>query len=1202
VNLRTLLVQSLLHHWRANLAVLLGVIVGAATLTGALVVGDSLRGSLADLTLDRLGDTRYALVSERFFRGELANELSAALKDRRDVQAIAPAILLRGSVVRRGPDGSLLRRAGRVQIAAVDDRFWELFNRNPPANWADGVVVNQALADELNIAAGGSLETQFERPQALPSDSIVGRPVDDSGQGLEGGLRLTERVVTAVLPMQGPGRFSLNAQQQQPLILYVPLDTMQIALRDSLSLRNAANAILVSCPPADEASAKERLSALTTILNGLARPEDVGLTLRPDLTGTRYLAVESRRMLLEPGVVRAVDELAREKGWETRPTLTYLVNLLLDETLLRLDLASAVAAHAGGDMMSALLVGRAASAYTPYLTVTVLDPTERAPWGPFWNTAGDLVNQPPLDNTIYLTEDAARDLWHFERSPHPRLHYFVESEGWLLKERAENLALAGVIALRDAAADPVLTPDFPGIKGKKVPSDWKPPFPRSQWHPSWFRRSDELYWERHQATPRGYVSLGTARSLGWVSRHGDWTSIRVALPEPAKRVDAFWADLKGKLPPEKLGLQFRDVRAEGLAATRSGTSEMFGWLFLGFSFFLILSGAMLVGLLFRLGVERRSREIGLLVALGYTQRTVRRLLLTEGIVIAVLGALLGLVLAVGYAAILLQWLNRAWAGALQTTFLRLHVASADPAFGPLPYPSLVLGFALSVGIAIVAILLGLRGLRHASPRALLSGQASSENEPMTPEPGGWGRWVALGCLVAAVALAIVSFFVPQPAAAPLFFGSGATLLAAGIVAATRWLRSARGYAIAGQGAAALARFGLRNTSRNPMRSSLTLGLLASATFLIVAVESFRKGDDGNHASGTGGFVFLAEADVPLRPPPDNLGNWRALVPGRPREQEAGWNALRNAGYWIYSFYLRPGDDVSCLNLYEPQQPRVLGVPRDTLRAERFHLLGIDQPSHAEQANPWLVLERQLRGEVPVVADNHTAQWVLKKGVGDAWQITDDRGEPVTLRLVALVQDSIFQSELLMSETNFRRLFPGRDRFGFFLIDCQREKAAAVRQTLEAALGERYGFNIQSASARLAEYHAVENTYLSTFQALGGLGLLLGSLGLAVVLLRNVWERRGELALLRAMGYRHGTLGWLLFFENATLVIVGLALGLAAALAAVTPHLLDAARVSTLPWLGIGGLLSLVVGVGLLAGAVAAIRSLRAPLLSSLRRE
>ena len=75
--------------------------------------------------------------------------------------------------------------------------------------------------------------------------------------------------------------------------------------------------------------------------------------------------------------------------------------------------------------------------------------------------------------------------------------------------------------------------------------------------------------------------------------------------------------------------------------------------------------------------------------------------------------------------------------------------------------------------------------------------------------------------------------------------------------------------------------------------------------------------------------------------------------------------------------------------------------------------------------------------------------------------------------------------------------------------------------------------------RLAEFHRVENTYLSTFQALGGLGLLLGTVGLGAVLLRNALERRRELALLEAVGYRRGHFLLMAVAEN-TLLLASLA--------------------------------------------------------------
>ena len=108
-----LLLRNLLWYWRGNLAVLLGVAVGTAVLTGALLVGDSLRGSLRALALEQLGWVDSALVASRFFREDLAWEIPAT--------NVSPAILLQGSAATSGPEPAHVHK---VTILAVDERFW----------------------------------------------------------------------------------------------------------------------------------------------------------------------------------------------------------------------------------------------------------------------------------------------------------------------------------------------------------------------------------------------------------------------------------------------------------------------------------------------------------------------------------------------------------------------------------------------------------------------------------------------------------------------------------------------------------------------------------------------------------------------------------------------------------------------------------------------------------------------------------------------------------------------------------------------------------------------------------------------------------------------------------------------------------------------------------------------------------------------
>src|SRR5262249_45660695 len=168
-----------------------------------------------------------------------------------------------------------------------------------------------------------------------------------------------------------------------------------------------------------------------------------------------------------------------------------------------------------------------------------------------------------------------------------------------------------------------------------------------------------------------------------------------------------------------------------------------------------------------------------------------------------------------------------------------------------------------------------------------------------------------------------------------------------------------------------------------------------------------------------------------------------------------------------------------------------------------------------------------------------------KKLGGTVTVLDGQGKEVDLVISGLLKDSVFQSSLLVWEERFIELYPGTEGYQFFLIRPPAGREDEARRGLEQARAGR-GLEVPPGAERLAAYLAVENTYLSTFQALGGLGLLLGSLGLAVVLLRSVWERRAELALFRALGYRRLTLAWLVLAENAFLLLVGPACGTAPA--------------------------------------------------------
>jgi ABC-type antimicrobial peptide transport system permease subunit len=205
-----------------------------------------------------------------------------------------------------------------------------------------------------------------------------------------------------------------------------------------------------------------------------------------------------------------------------------------------------------------------------------------------------------------------------------------------------------------------------------------------------------------------------------------------------------------------------------------------------------------------------------------------------------------------------------------------------------------------------------------------------------------------------------------------------------------------------------------------------------------------------------------------------------------------------------------------------------------------------------------------------------------------------------LRFVGALHDSIFQGELLMSQAHFLELFPDQEGFPLFLVDTGKASMEQVSSEIEDGLRD-FGADATPAAERLASFHRVENTYLSTFQTLGGLGLLLGTVGLGTVLMRNILERRRELALLGAVGYGRRHFLLMAVAENALLVVGGLLAGSVSAAVAIAPAIAE--RGGRLPLTGAAILLLFsVLVVALLSSVAGMAAATRAPLLESLRAE
>ena len=414
MNSWTLIRRSLRFRARAHLGVVLGAAAGSAALIGALLVGDSVRGSLQDMALARLGKTDAAMIGgDRLFRQQLVDEMARPL-----VQTVtfarpkdaAAAMQLPGTA--SAQDASA--RANRVQVLGVDGWFWRMANQVPSFTniSADSVVLNEQLAQQLKAKIGDTILLRVQKPSLLSRDAPIS-PQEDLSQA----MRLK---VQTIVSDEEFGRFSLQANQIAPFNAFVNLTELQKRVEQP----GRANLLLCQA----SAQAKDAQAEATTLLRLYWQLEDAGLELR-EITNTAQFEIRSDRVFLDPPVMAAAQAVTTN----LEPIITYFINDLRDGPYA-----------------------------TPYSMATAM--------------GAPIVPPDMRDNEILINDWLAKDL-DAKPGEKLALRYFVIGQGRALEERESDFTIRGVVPLAGAAADPTLMPDFPGLAKAESSSDWDAGFP-----------------------------------------------------------------------------------------------------------------------------------------------------------------------------------------------------------------------------------------------------------------------------------------------------------------------------------------------------------------------------------------------------------------------------------------------------------------------------------------------------------------------------------------------------------------------------------------------------------------------------------------------------------------------------------------------------------------------------------------------------
>ncbi len=774
---------------------------------------------------------------------------------------------------------------------------------------------------------------------------------------------------------------------------------------------------------------------------------------------------------------------------------------------------------------------------TPYSMATATSPPDAAPG------SGEVrVHQ-------WLADDLA-----LKPGDPITLKFFRVTRARQLEEAEASFKVGSIVPMTDPLVRRDWTPDFPGVSETENCRDWKPGIPIRQ---DIIRDKDDAYWKQYKGTPKLWLPLAPGQTA-WANRFGSLTSFQI----PGTDTAAISAKLAAALTPAVAGITVVDVKD---AAARAVSDSMdFGLLFVSMSAFLIITALLLSALLFVFGIEHRAAQAGVLRASGWTGRQVRGLFLMEGLWISLPAAVLGVLGGRFYTSWTLGKLEGDWSdAALGLKFI--HVVNPV---------TLGISAASTVLLALLVVWWSTRRLLKARPRVLLTGQVKPEKK----EPARKGvrkflgaiprglRYVPIGlATLGAGALLFYTPRVPQYIAPGLFFGAGFLLLVDGVrLLYWRLARSAKRLP-APEGPPSVWALGVRNTERRLGRSASLAGLLALGVFMITALNAFRQDarlTENKLGTGAGGFTFIGESTLPVY---EDLNS-------NAGQKTWDFDPGELEGVRFLPFRVRDGEEASCLNLNRAQTPRILGVNPEAMPADAFPFASELRADKGWQALK--VMEKD--GAIDVIVDQISAMYAMGKGLGDTLEVPDSQGRPVKLRIAALLAGTVLQGNVVMDESRFVNLYPDTRGYRYFLIDAPAAKAESFRKLAVSQLTSR-GFTLTEAPARLAQFQAVQNTYLTIFSTLGGMALLLSTAGLAVLVARHVLERRAEFSALSACGFLPRQLRLMVAAEHWFLLLAAVILGSVSAALAVWPNLQLAGAGGIPVWRLVGILAGLLAG-------------------------
>ncbi|WP_323376996.1 ABC transporter permease [Streptomyces smaragdinus] len=616
----------------------------------------------------------------------------------------------------------------------------------------------------------------------------------------------------------------------------------------------------------------------------------------------------------------------------------------------------------------------------------------------------------------------------------------------------------------------------------------------------------------------------------------------------------------------RFSVKTADEQAKTATEELGGFLDIIKYVMVGFAGIAVLVGIFLIVNTFSMLIAQRTRELGLLRALGADRRQVQRSVLTEALLLGLTGSTLGLVAGVGLAAGLIRLMG----------LLGMNLDAAEMVVG---WTTPLAAYVVGLGVTFLAACLPARRAARVSPMAALAdAEVAGVGRPLRLRAVA-GAVVAAGGAAALVACARNG----DTSTASLWLVLGIVLtLIATVIAGPLLVRPV----IRVLGGAFPRVFGSvgamsqRNALRNPRRTGATASALMVGLALVggmsIAGASMTKSVD-NEIDRSLGADFVVGGS--------SFGPFPREITDRVRDVPGVGLTVRQR-YATARLTLPDGERVRTpLGAYDPELDKV------------FKLEYAAGDTAAALAPGHVGLQKEY-------ADKHG----IRVGSVLPVQFADGRRARLTVGALSSQESESFNAGggFYLGIGTLERYQPGGQDSAVMLNAADGTGTEGLRSRLETAL-ETYP---QVAVRDQADFKDLVRQQISVLlylvYALLGLAIVIAVLGVVNTLALSVVERTREIGLLRAIGLSRRQLRRMIRLESVVIAVfgavLGLGLGLVWGVALWRVLALEGLRAFAVPW---GTVLAVVLGsvvVGLAAALLPALRAARLNVLAAIAHE